>query len=330
VATPWISILMPTFNGEAYIDLALKSVEAQCDPDIEVIAVDDGSTDQTLAILSAFSDRLNLRIIRRSRVGNWAANVNRALDFARGTYVSILHQDDVWHPGRLARLRSLAALHTDATLFVHPCWFIDERGDRLGPWRCPLPPHVALNPRSVLDRLLIQNFIAMPAPMFPRSVFSVLGGMDAGLWFTPDWDLWLKLASAGPTIYTDEFLADFRLHSSSQTLTRSHDLDDFRRQHTVVLERHVGALDPGPTPLVRGAVALSVEVNATLAAAFHGVPIPYRTLVGTLLKAGPAGWFQYLRVSRLGERVLARLRARMRARLHAPKVAADSPKRRAA
>ena len=105
MTAPWLTVIIPTYNGAArYLPAALESIVAQDDPNIEVIAVDYGSTDATLTILDSFASRLPLTIIQR-RVGNWVANTNLGLEHAHGEVACFLHQDDLWRPGRLAAVR---------------------------------------------------------------------------------------------------------------------------------------------------------------------------------------------------------------------------------
>ena len=166
MSAPWLSVLMPTYNGAAYLRSALGSVLRQADKEIECIAVDDGSTDETLAILDSYRTRLNLTVIERPRVGNWVANTNLALERASGRFACFLHQDDWWLDGRLEALRALIHRHRDVELFLHPVRFIDRRGRDLGPWRCPLPPEPrVMRPGDILPRLIVQNFVAIPAPV---------------------------------------------------------------------------------------------------------------------------------------------------------------------
>src|SRR5437660_9050514 len=87
MAGPWLSVIMPTYNGAAYLGAALESVRAQGDADIEVIAVDDGSSDDTVGLLESYAGRLPLRVVRRERVGNWGANTNHGLTLARADHV---------------------------------------------------------------------------------------------------------------------------------------------------------------------------------------------------------------------------------------------------
>src|SRR5947209_6668813 len=158
IAVTWLSVIVPTYNGAAYLPAALESIVAQADPDIEVIAVDDGSTDETPAILDSFANRLRLTVIRR-RVGNWVANTNLGLERAHGEWACFLHQDDLWRPGRLPAIRP--ALADRPSLVLHAADFVDPAGRPVGRWSCPLPRTSA--PASTVARLLGPNLVPVPA-----------------------------------------------------------------------------------------------------------------------------------------------------------------------
>lgn len=315
MTVPWLSVVMPVYNGEAYLRESLDSVAAQChaapqcngspgSAAIEVIAVDDGSTDSSPTILEEFASRLPLRVVRRERGGNWVAATNQAIHEARGEYVTVLHQDDLWLPDRLKTLRTLVEAHPKATLFLHPARFIDERGRPLGTWRCPLPAGES-PPAVAVERLLVQNFIAMPTPVFRRQLVTEWGGFDESLRYTADWDMWLKLAAAGTTVYHRKPLAAFRLHRDSQTM--NFPLARFREELEQTLGRHA-ALTKAFSRVERVA-RFSVAVNASLAARYHGQSVSFGSLAGEWLRLGPWGWRRYLRDSRIIERIMARVRS---------------------
>ena len=318
---PWLSVLMPTYNGATYIRSSLDSVVEQAHAGVECIAVDDGSSDGTVAILESYRDRLDLTVLARERVGNWVANTNFALERAQGDFTCLLHQDDMWMPGRLDRVKGAIARFPSVDLFLHPVWFIDGDGRRVGRWSCPLPKEpTALDSIEVLPRLLTQNFIGIPAPVFRTRMARDVGGLDEMLWNTADWDFWLKLAAAGPTLCLSDPLACFRVHSDAQTVRRSSDIADFRRQHELVLDRHLPGLSQAGAGRgrVRRAAELSVAVNMALASRYHGLGPDWRALAGALVQAGPAGIWHYWRNSRIAERVSARLRARRLAKSARP------------
>lgn len=308
---PWLSVVIPTYNGGAYLVDALEGIARQDLEGTEIIAVDDGSTDDTVAILERFSERLPLRILRRSHLGNWVANTNLGLTVASGEYACIVHQDDYWLPGRLATLKTLVNRNPEATLLLHPSWYVDEDGRRLGLWKCPLACHQPLQPSLVVRRLLVQNFIAMPAPLFRRQVAMDSGGLKPHLWYTADWDLWLTLASRGPTVYYPSPLACFRIHRQSQTIQSSGSHERFREQLDEVLRFHAHQWEAsfGKLPaVVRRAAHFSVDMNTALAACFHGQRRLLPRLLIRALTLGPTVWICYLRDSRIVERAASRLR----------------------
>jgi glycosyltransferase involved in cell wall biosynthesis len=311
---PWLSILIPTYNGEYYLPSALNSIVAQGDTNIECIVIDDGSTDSTLSLLSSYTDKLPIKILKQSRNGNWVANTNHALSIAKAEYVCFLHQDDFWLKDRLKIMRSILKQHPETNLFLHPSWFSDTKGNCLGLWRCPLPSYPSrIEASMMIERLLVQNFISIPAPIFKREIALNAGGLDENLWYTADWDFWLKIASCGATLYYPKPLSAFRVHPNSQTVLRSARLKDFQKQLEIVLEKHMELWDT--TERVKRstcqAARFSIEVNTTLAAKTHGEKINLFKLLYSFFVLGPLGWNRYLRDSRIWERVSARVKAQL-------------------
>jgi GT2 family glycosyltransferase len=308
---PWLSVVMPIHNGEAYLADALDSVAAQAPEGIEIVAVDDGSTDATPEILRRYSQTLPIRVVAEGRLGNWVAATNRGLRLATGAFACFLHHDDLWMQGRLAAVRNELDAHPRATLLVHSSWFVDPRGRRIGRWRLPLPAGRDLAPDFVLERLLVQNFIAIPAAVFRREEVLAVGGLDERLWHTADWDLWLNLAARGTVRCIQEPLSAFRVHPTAQTVTRSADSEDYRDQHVAVLSRHLRTWSPRAVirERVESAGRFSVETNVTLAALAHRQRPELLPLLRRFLSLGPGGWRRYLRDSRILERAGARVRA---------------------
>lgn len=311
---PWLSVLIPTYNGESYLPFMLDSVLTQEDPNIECIVVDDGSTDRTLSILEQCKKKLNLVLVGQERKGNWVAATNHALSLASGDYISILHQDDVWHKDRLKVLRALTKAHPKVDFFLHSADFIDSRGRYLGHWRCPLPAYPSIvDPDIMLERLLTQNFVAIAAPIIKRETAIALGGLDEKLWYTADWDFWLKLTLRGQIVYCAESLCGFRIHPHSQTETRSAYLSEFRQQLELVPGRYFNHLNGAKSreDEIRKTSAFSIDVNVAFASAVHGEKIGVLKLFFGLLRLGLFGIRRYLRDSRIWERAIARARTRL-------------------
>ena len=310
LAAPFLTVVMPVHCGEAWIEPTLDSLAAEAAEDVEVVVIDGSPDDRTAAIVNRYASRLSLDLVSRPDLANWRTKTNFAVERARAAHVCWLHQDDLWLPGRLAAIRSWVEADPDATLHLAPTLIIDQDGRTLGTWRCPLPAGASVPSQLVLERLLVQNFIAAPTPVFRRDAWLACGGLDVDLWYTADWDLWLKLASQGPVRYHDLATAAFRIHGSSLTMTGSRDPADFEAQMCVVLDRHMDRLADARTAAVGRAARASIKINVALAAASGGGRGALVKAAGYLLALGPRGLFRYLRDSRLIERVAPRLRAR--------------------
>lgn len=311
---PWLSVLIPTYNGENHLSSALDSVLKQGDPNIECIAVDDGSTDRTLPILETYKKKLDLVSIEQERKGNWVAATNRALSLARGDYISMLHQDDIWYRDRLKAIHSLIEVHPTVNFFLNSADFIDLHGRYLGHWRCPLPGYPArVDSKIILERLLIQNFIAIPAPLVKREAAIAVGGLDESLWYTADWDFWLKLALRYQSVHYSKPLCGFRVHPNSQTETRSAFLNEFRRQQEMVTGKYFEHLNGSKWQQneIRKASAFSIDVNVAFAGAIHKKKVNLFGLIIKLPSLGPTGIHRYIRDSRIWERSIARIRSRL-------------------
>lgn len=299
---------MPTYNGENFISAALESVRTQGTDGLEVVVVDDGSTDRTLEVVRGFAKEIPLRLITPGRIGNWAATSNIGLREAKGEWACFLHQDDLWLPGRFSRLRRESDA-VQGALILHNAMFVDPDGRQLGPWTCPLSQGV-VSPDELIEHLLVQNFIAMPSPMFRRAAALGSGGMDEALWFTADWDLWLRLGALGPVSFVAETLSAFRVHPASQTVSRTVFRGECEQQLTTVLQRHLArwrVMGRRRARVARVGLA-SIAINSALSGMARGESFRRGALVLQLLKLSPLDWYCYFRDSRIAQRIGSRLK----------------------
>ncbi len=311
---PWLSVISPIYNGEAYLSSALDSILMQQDNSIECIAVDGESTNSTLSILQEYQSKLPLKILNRNRETNWVSKTNYALSHASGEYICFLHHDDLWFKDRLRIMRHLTEQFPQAILIIHPSTFLDVNGNHVGLWSCPLPSSpTIIKPELMIERLLIQNFISILGPVFRRDTAINVGGLDKSLWYTADWDFWLKISAFGDTVYYPEPLSGFRIHPSSQTMIRSSYLEDFHGQLERVEQKHLSlwGASRDKKNSVRKAAEFSIKVNSSLAGASHGIRPNLLELFIAFFLLGPLGWHRYLRDSRIYQRVSARLKTRL-------------------
>lgn len=307
--TPWLTVIMPSYCGEQWIDESLSSLVSEKAEGVEILVIDSSPTSATRDIAQRYSDRLRLRVFERCDLPSWQAKTNFGVRMAESIHICWLGVDDLWFPGRVAAARAWIDADPNARLHLAPSAIIDEGGRQLGVWRCPLPPSSELPSVLVMERLLVQNFIAAPAPVFRRDAWLACGGADENLWYTADWDMWLKLATLGSVYYHDCVTVGLRIHQGSLTVRGSRDTAAFAHQMQIVLDRHLAKLGDRSKVIERTARA-SIVINTALASASTGNPDGLLRAAWEVVRLGPAGIRRYIRDSRIVDRLAPRLRAR--------------------
>ncbi len=304
---------MPTHRGERWIGDTLESLSTQSERGFECVVIDSSPDSGTRDLIARYAEAphgLDLKFHIRPDLEHWRSKTNFGFQVARAPFVSMLHQDDFWLPDRAAHLRRWLQERPDAVMHLHPSHIVDANSKRLGTWRAPLPTGPV--PSDLLiERLLVQNFISVPAQAIRRDAYLAVGGLDESLWYTGDWDLYLKLARAGQFVYHPDVLSCFRIHGQSLTVSGSKSADDFAQQLRGVLAAHEDAVRPERRQAVLRRARASNQVNVALAAANQGDWQDAARAVGAVLQLGPRDAAAYLRDSRIVERVWPRLKARL-------------------
>lgn len=210
-SVPLVSVIIPTYNSERTISKTVASALRQTLQQIEVIIVDDGSTDATLQMLEGIADpRLKVLAYPRAAACGPAPGRNRGLREARGKYVAFLDHDDLWIVEKLSA--QLKALEQTPSAAVAYSWitFIDEQGAPLGSGE-----HIVRNGR-VLGALLRGNFLWTASnPLIRRKVFDITGGFDETIGPADDWDMWLRLAAHCDFVCTEAVHVLYRVSPDS-------------------------------------------------------------------------------------------------------------------
>lgn len=225
---PAVSVVIPTYNGAKYVGEAVDSVLAQSFHDIEVLVIDDGSTDETESVISRFGPAA--RYIRQENGGVSVAR-NRGIQESTGRYVAFLDADDTWLPEKLDR--QMAALTGSKTCRVCYSAFTvcNETLE-------PLAIQRSLRKGSTLEDLLLRGNVvgSICSVLCERSLFAATGGFDRTLSQCADWDMWLRLAIVTEFLYLDEPLVTYRQHRSNM----SRDAQLLERDSHRVLQRGFG------------------------------------------------------------------------------------------
>lgn len=308
---PWLSVILPVYRGEEWLERTLSSIAADRDPGIEVVVIDSSPDDGSMTIIQSFADRVNFRFVNPDGIDGCSSKTNLGVRHASARHITWLCQDDLWLPGRTAAVQGWITGRPDAALHLAPTAIIDKDDKVRGIWHCPLADNEEPVERTaLLEKLLVQNFVAAASPVIRRDAWLACGGLDLDLWYTGDWDLWIKLALHGDVLYHDTVTAAFRIHGSSATTTGSRATGNFKDQHRIVVERHIAAIPASRRAQVRRLADASITVNSALADAANGRLRAIGEALMSVLGLGPVGFGRYIHRSRIIERVLPRLRAK--------------------
>lgn len=185
-----ISIIIPCYNAARWIRSTLQSVFLQQDVKFEVIVVDDGSSDDSAAIVA--SDFPLVRLIRISNSGPARAR-NIGWKHSRGAWIQFLDADDLLHPAKLATQLAVATQCTSDVAVVYSDWqrlvYRDGKWQQSGV-RCQPDPYI----NAIEDILLTENFIATGSQLFRRTWLEAVCGFDERHWLIEDVDLLLRIA----------------------------------------------------------------------------------------------------------------------------------------
>lgn len=219
---PLVSVVIPSYNHEAYVGAAVQSVLNQTLRDLELIVVDDGSSDKSLAVLEGIRDA-RLKVFAQANQGAHAA-INRGLDLASGEYLSILNSDDLYHPQRLEKLVGVLREHPQAGLAGSYVQVIDSLGAPLGikhgyhdlePWALSCPERSFRAGEDLRVVLLTENYWATTSNYaFSRRWFEQVGTFRP-LRYAHDWDFALRMAQRAELLMLPEALLSYRVHSSN-------------------------------------------------------------------------------------------------------------------
>ena len=205
---PLVTIIIPCYNGAAFLEETLRSALAQSYRAVEVIVVDDGSTDSSPEI----AQRLPVRYIRQENRGLSAAR-NAGIRESKGSYVVFLDADDRLLPEAVeSGLRVLQA-HPECAIAVGDHVFIAADGSHLG------DSNKAVEIHWHYEALLKSNFIEMiSSVLFRRSIFDEVGGFDTTIRVAEDYDLYLRIARARPICCHAVIVAEYRMHGTNTSL----------------------------------------------------------------------------------------------------------------
>lgn len=218
-----VSVIIPVYNGEKYIRCAIDSVLKQDYQSIEIVVIDDGSSDSTLQILNEYGDKVS--IYQQPNKGSAAAR-NLGIKMANGTYIAFLDADDYWFPGKIsAQMQALRATGCRMAYTRFLFWHADTDNGWPDPAsvlfqdRLAFKPGSKVEPKWVYADLLLDCLVWTSTVLIAKEELSRVGGFDEDLRKGQDYDLWLRLSRTIQMAYLDQVSALYRLHGESITHT---------------------------------------------------------------------------------------------------------------
>ena len=209
-----VSVIIPTYNRARYVRESIQSVLSQTYGDLEVIVVDDGSTDETAEVIGAISDP-RLRYLRQDHVGRSKAR-NYGLSVARGKYIAFLDSDDLYLPNKVELQVDYLNKHPGTGMVYTSAYCIDDVGELL--------PHKyeATASGSIYEQIafFVPVTITLPTVMTYREIFNRVGGFDENMDRFEDTDMWRRISKCYQIEAIKDYTCKLRTHHSNSLLNQ--------------------------------------------------------------------------------------------------------------
>jgi glycosyltransferase involved in cell wall biosynthesis len=244
-----VSVIIPVYNRASLVERTIDSALNQTYANVEIVVIDDGSTDETPLVLARYAELYpsQVRVIRQANAGQVVAR-NKGIAVARGEYMAFLDSDDTWHPTKLARQ---LPLFKNGVGLVYSSIFEVDDDDRVLR-AVPCEPNMR---GYIYESLLVRNRMTGGSVVVTREALGQTGVFDTQLRAAENWDLWIRIAEKFAVDYVDEPLINYRVHDSNM----SRDESRMREATSALLRKHFASPPSPDTP--RHAAYLEAYAN---------------------------------------------------------------------
>ena len=211
---PPVTVLIPAYNAARTIERALASVWRQNYPEMEVIVVDDASTDDTSSRVEKMRGG-NLHLIRLDENRGECGAMNAGIQAARSDYIAFLDADDEWLDNKLITQLPIIEAHPGMSFISSGGESVDPEGRVVQIFGTETP---SFSPGELWRAFLVRSYVAKPAVIARRAKLLEVGGFDEALKISGDQDMWIKLALSGEVGFVPEVLV--RVHQTSESLMK--------------------------------------------------------------------------------------------------------------
>jgi len=213
---PLVTVIMPCYNHEHYVERAVRSVLDQTYSRVQLVVIDDGSRDASVEKLKALREAFGFTLICQGNRGV-CRTLNRAItEGAEGEYIALLASDDFWHRDKLLlQMEALQRQPRSEFCFSQAIEFADEKSPDTG----RVFPRKCLS-GDVLNAVFVRQHVPAGTMLFSRRLYDRLGGFDESL-KEEDWDFVIRSAAATPFVSVDVPLLYYRSHQGNTMKTRN-------------------------------------------------------------------------------------------------------------
>jgi len=239
---PLVSCIIPCYNRPRYVRDAIDSALAQTYPNVEVVVVDDGSTDRTAEVLELYEDKI--KVVRQDNAGTAAAR-NTGIDASTGEYLAWLDSDDAWTPRKIEAQVAAFERFPRAGLIYTLCNPMNEQGEPKSIDDFAIPDAVVRE--DIMHMLVVESEVLTPSCLVRRSALDSVGHFDPS-YSAEDWELNLRIARKYPFVYIDAPLTRHRIHDATKTKDRwPHAQGLLKLRHKIEsMKDELLAADPSP------------------------------------------------------------------------------------
>ena len=225
--SPLVSIVTPSYNQGHFLEATIRSVLEQDYPAIEYIIVDGGSKDNSAEIIQRYADRLAWWVSEKDK--GHADALNKGFAHANGEILAWLNSDDTYFPGAVSEAVAFLLDHPEVGMVYGDANFIDDAGKTTG----------RFTSRQTDYRRLLRGSVHIPqaTTFFRAGLWRQVGPLDLSLFFSFDYDLWVRLAKVSELRYVPRLWANFRMHSQGKSVLND---DQCYPDMLRVYEREVG------------------------------------------------------------------------------------------
>lgn len=211
---PKISLITPTLNQAQFIRQTIRSILSQKYPKLEYIIIDGGSTDSTVGILKSYRDKI---IWVSEKDEGQSDAINKGLKMATGDIVAYLNSDDYLEERSLWKIGEYFSQNKKAYWLTGKCKIVDKDNKEIRVL-ISLYKNFFLKYLSHINLLYIVQFVSQPATFWRREILKKVGFFDKSLFYSMDYDYWLRLMKYYKLYFLDTYIASYRIHQTSKTV----------------------------------------------------------------------------------------------------------------